>query len=98
MLVITPHFYRAAITQQALVDHYRAIADAAPVPVLLYSMPDLTGIRIEPATAAELSSHQNIIGIKDSSADIAKLQETIQLTRTDFAVLTGNGTGVLRSP
>ena len=46
VLVITPHFYRAAITQQALVDHYRAIADAAPIPVLLYSMPDLTGIRL----------------------------------------------------
>ena len=92
VLVITPHFYRAAITQQALVDHYRAIADAAPVPVLLYSMPDLTGVRIEPATATALSSHQNIIGIKDSSADVAKLQETIELTSNGFAVLTGNGT------
>lgn len=92
VLVITPHFYRAAITQAALVDHYRAIADAAPVPVILYSMPDLTGIKIEPQTAAELSSHPNIIGIKDSSADVAGLRETIQLTEEDFAVLTGNGT------
>ncbi|MFZ0062849.1 MAG: dihydrodipicolinate synthase family protein [Pyrinomonadaceae bacterium] len=92
VLVITPHFYRAAITQTALVNHYQAIADASPIPLLLYSMPDLTGVRIEPETAAELSNHPNIIGIKDSSADVAKLRETIQLSPADFAVLTGNGT------
>jgi 4-hydroxy-2-oxoglutarate aldolase len=92
VLVITPHFYRLAITQQALVDHYRVVADNSPVPVILYSMPALTGVTIEPDTAARLSEHENIIGIKDSSADIAGLAETIRLTRNDFAVLTGNGT------
>ncbi len=92
VLVITPHFYRAAITQTALVDHYLAVADSSPVPVLLYSMPDLTGVRIEPETAARLSEHPNIIGIKDSSAEVEKLRGTIRLTPSDFAVLTGNGT------
>src|SRR3979411_2264691 len=67
VLVITPSFYRSAITQEALVKHYLAIADASAVPVILYSMPDLTGIEIEPETAARLSQHQNIIGMKDSS-------------------------------
>src|SRR5262245_29591926 len=57
VLVITPHYYRSAITQDALVTHYTAVADAAPIPVILYSMPDLTGIRIEPETAARLSEH-----------------------------------------
>lgn len=95
VLVITPHFYRAAITQDALVKHYRAVADRSPVPLILYSMPALTGIKIEPATAAALSDHENIIGIKDSSNDVAALQETIKLAQADFAVLTGNGT-VLR--
>lgn len=95
VLVITPHFYRAAITQDALVKHYRAVADRSPVPLILYSMPALTGIKIEPATAAALSDHENIIGIKDSSNDVAALQETINLAQADFAVLTGNGT-VLR--
>ncbi|MEP6637309.1 MAG: dihydrodipicolinate synthase family protein [Acidobacteriota bacterium] len=92
VLVITPHFYRAAITQQALIDHYTAVAEASPVPVILYSMPDLTGIKIEPETAAQLSTHANIIGIKDSSADVSALGETIRLVAADFAVLTGNGT------
>ncbi len=95
VLVITPHFYRPAITQDALVAHYTAIAGAAPVPLILYSMPALTGIKIEPVTAAALSEHANIIGIKDSSNDMAALLETIKLVRDDFAVLTGNGT-VLR--
>ncbi len=71
-LVITPHFYRSAITQDALVKHYSAVADASSIPIVLYSMPDLTGIKIEPETAARLSEHRNIIGIKDSSADVAR--------------------------
>jgi 4-hydroxy-2-oxoglutarate aldolase len=91
-LIITPHFYRSSITQAALVEHYLTVAEACPAPVILYSMPALTGIKIEPETAARLSEHQNIIGIKDSSADIDGLQKTIALVRKDFAVLTGNGT------
>ncbi|MEP6568600.1 MAG: dihydrodipicolinate synthase family protein [Acidobacteriota bacterium] len=91
-LVITPSFYRPSITQQALIAHYQKVADESPVPVILYSMPALTGIKIEPETAARLSEHKNIIGIKDSSADLDGLRETIKLVRKDFAVLTGNGT------
>jgi 4-hydroxy-2-oxoglutarate aldolase len=75
-----------------LVKHYLAIADASPVPVILYSMPDLTGIKIEPETAARLSEHRNIIGIKDSSADIATFAETVRRVPEDFAVMIGNGT------
>jgi 4-hydroxy-2-oxoglutarate aldolase len=95
VLVITPHFYRSAITQTTLVDYYTAVADAAPVPVMLYSMPALTGIKIEPETVARLSEHPNIIGVKDSSADIEGFKETIRLCADSFAVLTGNGTVLL---
>jgi 4-hydroxy-2-oxoglutarate aldolase len=92
VLVITPGFYKSAITQQALVGHYQAVADTAPVPVILYSMPDLTGIKIEPETAARLSEHQNIIGMKDSSAEIEKFAETVRRVPADFAMMIGNGT------
>ena len=92
VLVITPNFYRAAITQEALLTHFTAVADAAPVPVILYSMPDLTGIKIEPETVAQLSGHQNIIGIKDSSADLAGFQVTVRLVPDEFGVIIGNGT------
>jgi len=92
VLVITPHYYRAAITQDALIRHYTEVADASPIPIILYSMPDLTGIKIEPGTAGRLSEHQNIIGMKDSSADIAKFAETVRLVPEDFALMIGNGT------
>jgi len=91
-LVITPHFYRPSITQEALVEHYQKVADESPVRLILYSMPALTGIKIEPETAARLSEHENIIGIKDSSADLEGLRETIKLVSKEFVVLTGNGT------
>ena len=99
VLVITPNFYRAAITQSTLITYYTALADASPVPVTLYSMPDLAGIKILPETIAQLSTHPNIIGVKDSSADIPGLQETIRLVRDDakvsadeFSIMSGNGT------
>jgi 4-hydroxy-2-oxoglutarate aldolase len=92
VLVITPSFYRSAITQAALIDYYSAVADAARVPVLLYSMPDLTGIAIEPETAARLGQHSNIIGMKDSSNDIERFSRTVQTVDKDFVMMIGNGT------
>jgi 4-hydroxy-2-oxoglutarate aldolase len=97
VLVITPHYYRPAITQQSLIEHYTAVADAVSIPVILYSMPDLTGIKIQPETAARLSKHQNIIGIKDSSNDVAKMRETVELVQEGFAVTVGNGTVFLEA-
>ena len=95
VLVITPHFYRTVITQETLISYYTAVADEAPVPVMLYSMPPLTGIKIEPETVATLSQHANIIGVKDSSNDIGGFDQTVKLCPSDFAVMTGNGTVLL---
>jgi 4-hydroxy-tetrahydrodipicolinate synthase len=92
VLVITPSYYRPSITQETLISHYTAVADSSPVPVILYSMPDLTGIKIEPETVARLSTHPNIKGIKDSSADLATFRKTVEQVPDKFAVLTGNGT------
>lgn len=95
VLVITPHFYRSAVTQEALFGFYTLVADASKVPVLLYSMPALTGIKIEPETIARLSEHPNIIGVKDSSNDMVGFAEAVKLCPADFAVMTGNGTVLL---
>jgi len=92
ILVLTPYFYRSAITQDALVTYYNTVADSSSIPVLLYSMTALTGIKIQPETIARLAQHPNIIGVKDSSNDIEGLQQTVELCPKDFAVLTGNGT------
>lgn len=91
LLVITPHFYRGAMTQAALAGHYMTVADAATVPLILYSMPDFTGVALAPETVARLSEHENIIGIKDSSGDLINLTETLRLVPDDFVVMTGNG-------
>lgn len=94
VLVITPHFYRAEMTQDKLINHYRAVADAAPVPVVLYSVPPFTNIALGPEAIARLSEHENIIGVKDSSGDVLNLAETVRLCPADFAVLTGNGSSL----
>jgi dihydrodipicolinate synthase/N-acetylneuraminate lyase len=95
VLVITPYFYRTAITQETLIDYYTAVADAVPIPVFLYSMPPLTSIKIEPETVARLSEHPNIAGVKDSSSDVAGFSKTVSLCSREFAVMTGNGTVLL---
>lgn len=95
VLVITPHFYRSAISQDTLVNFYTSVADEAAAPVFLYSMPPLTGIKIEPETVARLNEHPNIIGAKDSSNEVAAFSKTVSLCASDFAVLTGNGTVLL---
>ena len=92
ILVLTPYFYRSAITQDKLITYYNRVADSSSIPVLLYSMPVLTGIKIQPETIASLAHHPNIIGVKDSSNDIEGFQQTVELCPKDFAVLTGNGT------
>ena len=93
-LVITPHFYRAEMTQEVLARHYLTVADASGVPVVLYSVPQLTNVSLAPETIARLSEHENIIGVKDSSGDILSLAETVRLVPKDFAVLTGNGSAL----
>ena len=95
VLVITPHFYRSAMSQDVLISYYRSVADAAAVPLLLYSMPALTGIKIEPETVARLSEHPKIVGVKDSSNNVAGFSETVRLCPSEFAVMTGNGTVLL---
>jgi 4-hydroxy-2-oxoglutarate aldolase len=93
VLVLTPHFYRGALTQEALFGHFAAVADDSPVPVILYNIPQNTGVALAPETVARLSEHANIVGIKDSSGDMVNLVETLRLVgvgRDDFVVLTGH--------
>lgn len=97
LLVITPHFYRAAMTADALFRHFSEVADASPVPVVLYSIPqNAGGVAVAPELAARLAAHENVAGIKDSSGDLLNLSETLRLVgeRDDFAVTVGHA-GVL---
>lgn len=93
-LVLTPFYYRAEMTSEALERYYRAVADAAPIPVLLYSVPVFTGITISPALSAALGNHPRIFGIKDSSGDVATLFERIERSANHFRVLNGSARAV----
>jgi len=79
------------MTADALRRHFFAVADASPVPVLVYNVPANTGFNIPAPVVPELAAHDNIVGIKDSAGDISQLAEMVRLTRDmNFEVLTGN--------
>ncbi len=88
-LVITPSFYAAKMDHDALIRYYQSVADAADIPILIYNVPKFTGINIAPETVAALAGHPNIVGVKNSSENMAHLGEIIQRTPPDFSVLVG---------
>jgi 4-hydroxy-tetrahydrodipicolinate synthase len=89
--VITPYFVLPS--QQEIIDHYRRIAEATSLPVLLYSNPFHTGgVKIEPDTVARLAEVPNIAGIKDSSGDLQNTNEIIRRVPERFAVMQGRDT------
>jgi 4-hydroxy-2-oxoglutarate aldolase len=91
VLVITPYFYKSSMTQERLLRHFTEVADQSPVPVLLYTVPQNTGVVIESATIASLAAHQNIVGAKDSAGNMGAISETIRLVPEGFSVMVGNG-------
>jgi 4-hydroxy-2-oxoglutarate aldolase len=92
VLVRTPGFYKAQMTADAFVRHYTAVADDAPVPVLLYNFTAVTGVNLPAAAVTTLAAHPNIIGIKESSGDIAQMTDLVAGTPDDFSVLAGSAT------
>lgn len=89
-LVITPHYYKGSMTDAALERFYLEVAEASPVPVLLYNMPRNTGLNLSAALVARLAAHPNIAGVKDSSGDIVQIAETVRLAPPGFAVFAGS--------
>jgi 4-hydroxy-2-oxoglutarate aldolase len=89
-LVVTPCYYKGSMKPQILHDHFVAVAEAARIPILIYNVPQNTGVNMEPDLVARLSGHPNIAGIKDSSGTIGQLTEIIHLSRKSFAVLVGS--------
>ncbi|MEQ8331517.1 MAG: dihydrodipicolinate synthase family protein [Longimicrobiales bacterium] len=92
VLVKPPVYFKGAMTPEALVAHYRAVADASPVPVLIYQVPlRLSTLEFPTGLVAELSRHDNIVGIKDSRGSLDKLGELVEAVSTGFQVLVGSG-------
>jgi 4-hydroxy-2-oxoglutarate aldolase len=89
-LVKTPHYYKPAYKPEVLIAHYRRVADASPIPVLLYSVPIFTGVTLEAPEVGALAEHPNIVGIKESSGHVMRVAEIVSACPADFQVLTGS--------
>ncbi len=90
VLVRTPSFFKSQMTTEVFVRHYTAVADASPVPVLLYNVTMFTGVTLTVDAVATLASHPNIVGMKESGSDIGLMAEYIARTPDDFTVLAGS--------
>ena len=96
-LVKTPYYYKPAYKPDVYIAHYRRVADASPIPVLLYSVPQFTGISLEAPEVAVLAEHPNIIGIKESSGHVQRVGEMVAAVPASFQVLTGGAAVLLPS-
>ncbi|NXT91148.1 HOGA1 protein, partial [Anhinga rufa] len=97
-LVVTPCYYRGAMTSAALIQHYTEVADASPIPVVLYSVPANTGLDLPLEAVLTLAQHPNILGIKDSGGDITRMGLMVHKTQQeDFQVLAGSASFLLAS-
>lgn len=92
-LVLTPHYYRAQMSRpETQIAFFRAVADSSPIPILIYNLPQMTGIDLSLDAVVELSEHTNILGIKDSSADMERIEKLISALPTTFDVMVGAST------
>jgi len=88
ILSVTPYYNKP--TQEGLFQHYRAIAEAVPLPMMLYSVQGRTGVNIEPATVKRLAEIENIVGIKEASGNISQMAAIFNVVPEDFIVLSGD--------
>ena len=89
-LVRTPSYYKARMTHDALIAHYTAVADASPIPVLLYNYPAVTGVNLAPETVGALAQHPNIAGLKETGVDSAQFAAFVDAVPPAFAVMAGS--------
>ena len=88
LLLVTPYYNKCS--QEGLIRHYTATADAVKIPSILYSVPGRTGVNIKPETVEVLAKHPNIAGIKEATGNIAQVAEIARRVPEDFAIYSGN--------
>jgi 4-hydroxy-tetrahydrodipicolinate synthase len=88
ILSVSPYYNKP--TQEGLYQHYRAIAAAVRVPIILYNIPGRTGVNIEPATVKRLAEIENIVGVKEASGSISQMAVVLDLVPDHFLVLSGD--------
>jgi 4-hydroxy-2-oxoglutarate aldolase len=91
-LVRTPSYFKNVMTSEAFVRHFTAVADASPVPVLLYNVTIYTGVNLLPEAVEQLAGHANIAGMKESTSDVAQVADLVARVPDGFAILAGSAT------
>lgn len=91
-LVHPPAYFGAWLPHGAMLDYYRALADASPIPVLVYHMPKYTKVTLDAGLMAEIMRHPNVLGFKDSSGDIKRFADYTQACDDGCRMFVGNGT------
>lgn len=91
VLALPPHYYKGQNSNESLKSYFWQVADASPVPVILYNMPSNTGVNLSPETVKTISSHPRIIGIKDTSGDIVQITRLCLEARPGFSIFVGSG-------
>ncbi|MBM3772165.1 MAG: dihydrodipicolinate synthase family protein [Acidimicrobiia bacterium] len=97
VIVRTPGFFKSQMTSDVFVRHYTAVADASPVPVLLYNFTAVTGVNIGADAVARLAQHPNVVGIKESGGDVAQIAELVAAGGSAFRVFAGSSTSFYAS-
>lgn len=87
-LMVCPYYNRP--TQEGLYQHYKAVAEAVPIPIIVYNIPGRTGVNINPDTLARLAKIKNIVGVKEASGSIKQISDVINLCGPKFDVLSGD--------
>ncbi|MFQ5656747.1 MAG: dihydrodipicolinate synthase family protein [Candidatus Methylomirabilales bacterium] len=91
VMVVTPAYYKPWMKERVLIEHYRRVADASPVPVFLYNVPQFTGVVLSPQAVARLAEHDNIVGMKDSAGNLATFAEYLRQSPPEFLLFVGSG-------
>ncbi len=89
-LVLNPFFYKGLMNRGALIEFYQKLADASPIPIIIYNMPANSGIDLDAELIIELSKHPNIVGLKDSGGNLVKMAEILDKVGDDFTLLSGS--------
>lgn len=89
-LIVHPSYYKGQMTSPVLAHYYHSIADASPIPLMIYNLPPATGIDLPAELLVALSQHPNIIGVKDTSGNIANMGETLRRAAPSFFVVAGS--------
>jgi len=96
-IIVNPSYYTGRMTDAVLYEHYRAVAEDSPIPVMVYNAPGFTGVNLSAGLIARLAQHPNIVGLKDTSGNIVQIADIVRQTPPAFVTLAGSASFLLPS-